>query len=68
MKQVLVFFISELSGVLIHSKVFINLKFLSTNVIDVSLLSQIYLSERTTGYKKCNSVSFTFKCVFSQKL
>lgn len=68
MKQVPIFFISDLSGVLIHSKVFINLKFLRTNVTDVSPLSKIYLSERTTGYKKCNSVSFTFKWVFSWKL
>lgn len=41
MKKVLVVFISDLSGILIHSKVLIILKFLTTNVIDVSLLSKI---------------------------
>lgn len=33
-KNVVVFFISDLTTVLIHSKVFINLKFLRTNITD----------------------------------
>lgn len=59
------FLIKDLMTVLINLKILINLNtFLRTNIKDVSLLSNIYLSKRITGNKKCNLTCFTFKWIY----